>query len=154
MFEKVNPQIDAFCDLIADCEGTEGKGDHGYNVIVGGKLFLSYDDHPRKRVFIPRIHDWSTAAGRYQILVRNYDFYKITLHLTNFSPRSQDLIAIQIIKEQLAYKDILDGRIISAIKKCSNIWASFPGNEYGQRIVEIENCLKVYKKYGGYSVDY
>ena len=66
----MNPKIKAFLDLIAFSEGTKGKGDNGYNVIVGGDLFSDYTDHPRKKVYIKSIDNYSTAAGRYQILSR------------------------------------------------------------------------------------
>ena len=61
--------------MIAVSEGTAGKGDDGYNVIVGGALFQGYNDHPRKLVWI-RQGLASTAAGRYQLLKRYYDAYK------------------------------------------------------------------------------
>ena len=85
----MNPKIKAFLDLIAFSEGTKGKGDNGYNVIVGGDLFSDYTDHPRKKVYIKSIDNYSTAAGRYQILSRLYDFYKKAMQLNYFSPASQ-----------------------------------------------------------------
>ena len=120
-----------FLDLIAWSEGTLGRGDDGYNVIVGGGLFTDYSAHPNKLVQVkPGLK--STAAGRYQILKRYADAYTKMLKLPDFGPDSQDKIAIQMIKEQRAYDDVLAGRIEVAIKKCSNIWASLPGNNYNQ----------------------
>ena len=46
----MSPNLKAFLDMIAVSEGTAGKGNDGYNVIVAGNLFDSYDDHPRKLV--------------------------------------------------------------------------------------------------------
>lgn len=124
--------LKAFLDMIAYSEGTAGKGDNGYNVIVGGSLFHNYADHPRKLVSIPAWGVKSTAAGRYQILKRYFDAYKKTLNLPDFSPDSQDKIAIQMIKEQGALPDIEAGDVVAAINKCRNIWASFPGAGYNQ----------------------
>ena len=42
----------AFLDMLAWSEGTDNghrrKWNHGYDVIVGGRLFTGYSDHPRK----------------------------------------------------------------------------------------------------------
>lgn len=124
--------------MIAVSEGTEHLGrQHGYNVIVGGHFFSDYSDHPRVKVFIRKIGKYSTAAGRYQILMRYYDVYKKQLNLPDFSPDSQDKIAIQLIKECNAYDDIIAGRIDTAINKCRSRWASFPAAGYSQH----ENSL-------------
>ena len=124
--------LKAFLDLIALSEGTLGKGDNGYNVIVGGELFHNYSDHPRKKVFIRRINNYSTAAGKYQILERLFDFYKKAMQLPDFGPASQDRIAARLISECRAMADIEAGRIKEAIIKCKSRWASFPGAGYGQ----------------------
>lgn len=140
----------AFLDMIAFSEGTtrvEGSDD-GYNVLVGGTLFDNYVDHPRKVVYLNSKLK-STAAGRYQLLSRYYDAYKRLLNLSNFCPANQDQIALQQIKERRALEDIDNGNIKDAIKKCSNIWASFPGNSYGQRQEKIDVLLSMYEKAGG-----
>src|SRR4051812_12378465 len=108
--------LQAFLDTIAISEGTFGKGDRGYNVMVGGKLFYGYSDHPRKLVTL-RKDLKSTAAGRYQILARYFDHYKRVLDLADFSPESQDKIAIQMIREQKALEDVVLGHFDSAVEK-------------------------------------
>lgn len=122
----------AFLDTIAYSEGTKGIGDDGYNVIVGGTLFTDYSDHPRKDVFIERFGVWSTAAGRYQEKESNYDFYKVKLRLLDFSPASQDAMAIQQILEKGALPFIDRGLLDTAILRCAELWASFPTSTYGQ----------------------
>jgi lysozyme len=144
----MSPNLKAFLDMIAVSEGTKGKGDDGYNVIVGGNLFSDYADHPRKLVWL-RPGLASTAAGRYQLLARYYDAYKKQLNLPNFSPISQDLIAIQQIKERRALEDIEKGYIGVAIDKCKNIWASLPGAGYGQHENSIDKLIAAYKTAGG-----
>ena len=117
----------AFLDMLAWSEGTDnGKQatkDRGYDVIVGGQLFKSYAAHPRVLVDLPKLKIQSTAAGRYQLLHRYYDAYKKTLGLKDFSPLSQDLIALQQIRENRALPLIQAGKIPKAIKAVSNIWA-------------------------------
>jgi muramidase (phage lysozyme) len=144
----MSPNLKAFLDMIAVSEGTAGKGDNGYNVIVGGSLFESYDDHPRKLVWL-RPGLASTAAGRYQLLSRYYDAYKKQLNLPNFSPLSQDLIAVQQIKERGALQDIEKGYINVAIDKVKNIWASLPGANYGQHENKVDKLITAYKDAGG-----
>ena len=48
------------------------------------------------------------------------------------SPKSQDAVALQQIKERGALPMIDRGDIRQAIDRCSNIWASLPGAGYGQ----------------------
>ncbi|VVE82578.1 glycoside hydrolase family 24 protein [Pandoraea sputorum] len=141
----------AFLDMLAWSEFTSriSGSDDGYNVIVGGELFTSYSDHPRKSVWIRRFNVWSTAAGRYQLLSRYFDVYKQQLGLLDFSPVSQDKIAIQQIRERGAVPDIKAGRIEVAISKCRNIWASLPGAGYGQVEHQLETLIQQYVKAGG-----
>jgi lysozyme len=139
----------ALLDMIAFSEGTINFGDqNGYNVIVGGSLFSSYTDHPRKVVFLNSKLK-STAAGRYQLLSRYFDAYKKLLKLPDFSPDSQDKIALQQIKECKALEDIDVGNVEAAVKKCAHIWASLPGAGYGQHENKIADLKKSYQEAGG-----
>ena len=62
-----------------------------------GELFTDYSDHPRKLVTLnPKLK--STGAGRYQLLSRWWDAYRKQLGLKDFSPKSQDAVALQPIK--------------------------------------------------------
>lgn len=145
----------AFLDMIAVSEGTAGHGEDGYNVIVGGSLFpkiggeTDYRDHPRKKIYLPRLKIYSTAAGRYQLLTRYWDAYRQQLDLRDFSPASQDAVALQQIRERRAVADIELGCIPEAIEKCRNIWASFPGAGYGQREHKLDRLLGAYEQAGG-----
>lgn len=139
----------AFLDMIAFSEGTIKYGDqNGYNVIVGGILFDSYKDHPRRLMTINSKLK-STAAGRYQLLSRYYDAYKKLLNLPDFSPDSQDKIALQQIKECKALEDIDAGNFEAAVKKCAHIWASLPGAGYGQHENKIADLKNAYQEAGG-----
>lgn len=145
--------LKAFLDTIAYAEGTDNgvqkTKDHGYDVLVGGKLFTDYKDHPRIAVYIPRAAVWSTAAGRYQILARTFDYYKGKLGLTDFSPESQDKIAIALITDKGAYTLIQEGYFDDAVKKCCKIWASLPGAGYGQHELDMNQLRKIYVSKGG-----
>ncbi len=139
----------AFLDCIGRSEGTYGIGDNGYNVLVGGGLFDSYADHPRIVVLLPKLGIKSSAAGKFQILARYYDAYKEHLGLQDFSPASQDRIAIQMISECHALEDIDQGLFDSAITKCASRWASLPGNNYGQHEQKLSDLRSWFVEYGG-----
>ena len=142
------PNVAAFLDMLAHSEGTFGRGDDGYNVLVGGGLFHDYSDHPRQLIEL-RPDLKSTAAGRYQILARNFDPYKRALHLPDFSPESQDQIAVQMIREVKAIPMIQAGQFGAAVSACRHIWASLPGAGYGQHENKLENLEAAYVKAGG-----
>lgn len=143
----------AFLDMLAWSEGTDNgrqpTNDRGYDVLVGGGLFRGYADHPRVVVDLPRLKIQSTAAGRYQLLRRYFDAYSKTLGLKDFSPLSQDLIALQQIRERRALPLIQAGKITEAIAAVRNIWASLPGAGYGQHEQKVSDLLAVYRKAGG-----
>lgn len=123
-----------FLDLIAWSEGAD------YNTIVTGlngpETFSDFAEHPFEHRAPQLIRHvpllTSTAAGRYQLLLRFWRVYKEQLHLPDFSPLSQDKVALQQIHERRATDLIDQGKIEDAIHACSNIWASFPGNHYQQ----------------------
>lgn len=139
----------AFLDTISLSEGTYGKGDNGYNVLVGGSLFQGYTDHPRTKIFLPKLGIYSTAAGRYQLLSRYFDAYKKQLNLPDFSPPSQDAIALQQIRECKALPAVDAGRLPEAIMLCARIWASFPGAGYGQRENSLSRLHEAFLSFGG-----
>lgn len=146
----------AFLGMLRFSEGTSNSPttrDRGYDQIVGRTRFDSYTDHPRVRVWIPRIKNWSTAAGAYQLLMRFYDVYRVQLRLTGFAPPVQDAIALQQIRERRALDDIDAGRLADAIAKCKNIWASLPGAGYGQFEHRYTDLELAFAREGGQATD-
>lgn len=148
--------VTAFLDMLAWSEGTSNSKhtkNNGYDVIVGGlnspNTFSSYAAHPDVLVTVNNAGLKSTAAGRYQLLYRYWVAYSASLKLPDFSPLSQDRIAIQQITERQALADIKAGNIASAISKCSNIWASLPGNTYGQHAHSADTLIAQYIAAGG-----
>lgn len=149
--------LGAFLDMLGVSEigrALISASDDGYNVIVGStiihpNLFSSYADHPRQLIHIGA-HLESTAAGRYQILERNYDFYKAKLGLPDFSPSSQDRIAAQMISERPgAMEAITEGRFADAVAAVRNLWASLPGAGYLQHENQLADLQAAYTAAGG-----
>ena len=98
---------------------------------------------------LPRLGINSSAAGRYQLLARYWNVYSRQLKLPDFGPLSQDLVAIQQIKERRAVELIEQGKIIEAIGRVKNIWASLPGAGYGQHEHKTNDLLMAYENSGG-----
>ena len=132
-----SPALAAFLSLIGWSERSD------YNTIVTGvngpATFTDFSDHPFAPQFNRQPVQWklnppeySTAAGRYQLLYRWWVPYRKQLGLLDYSPASQDAVALQQMKERGAVALIAAGDIQGAITACSNIWASFPGNGYAQ----------------------
>jgi muramidase (phage lysozyme) len=145
----MNTNRKAFLDMLAVSEGTAKLGDNGYNVINGGQLFTGYADHPRVMVNLPKLKIRSSAAGRYQLLAKYFDAYKKQLQLPDFSPASQDAIAVQQICECRALAAVDAGQFAEAVAKCRHIWASLPGAGYGQHENTLANLQAAYSHAGG-----
>ena len=71
------------------------------------------------------------------------------VYLKDFSPKSQDAVALQQIKERGALPMIDRGDIRQAIDRCSNIWASLPGAGYGQFEHKADSLIAKFKEAGG-----
>jgi lysozyme len=145
----MDPKLKAFLDLIGWSEGAD------YNTIVTGvngpSTFTDFSDHPFAHggsVTVRRVPLLiSTAAGRYQVLAHYFEAYKAQLGLTDFSPASQDAVALQQMKERGVPFLLKEDRVQEAITACSYIWASFPGNSYGQGGKSTEDLLTKYQEF-------
>jgi len=160
----MSPNLRAFLDMIAYSElGPDilAQSDDGYNVLVGSTpddvhLFDSYADHPRQLITLmikardgTHMEVQSTAAGRYQILMRYFDVYRMQLGLPDFGHNPQDLIAVQMIRECKAVNDIEAGRFDDAVAKCASRWASLPKAGYGQHENDLTDLRTAFVAAGG-----
>lgn len=114
-----------FLDFIAESEGAD------YNTIVGGKTFEDFSKHPGV-VGVTTKEGPSTAAGRYQIVGKTYEPYAKKLGVSDFTPETQDKIALELIKDKGALEDVNAGNFEAAIDKLGGVWASFPSSPYSQ----------------------
>ena len=69
--------------------------------------------------------------------------------LSDFSPASQDAIALQQIRERGALPMVDVGRFDDAVTRVRNIWASLPGAGYGQNEHSMEHLRAAYVAAGG-----
>ena len=75
--------------------------------------------------------------------------YKANLGLSDFSPASQDAVALQQIRERGALPLIDAGNIQLAIQRCANLWASLPGAGYAQPEQKMDRLLVAFVAAGG-----
>jgi muramidase (phage lysozyme) len=155
----INDQERAFLDMLAWAEigpGILEQSDNGYNVLAGSLpsmvlTFSSYHRHPGALIDMDGKSGGleSTAAGRYQVLSKIYYHYKRQLSLPDFSPASQDLIAMQLIRECRAVDAINAGLFDQAVYKVRSRWASMPGAGYGQPEKQMAELQQVFIAAGG-----
>jgi len=153
--EAGGANVCAFLDTVAWSEiGPQllAKSDSGYDVVVGSTpsnphLLQSYADHPRQLISLGNLGIKSDAAGRYQFLSTTWDPLARHLGLADFSPANQDRAAIELLRECGALPHVLAGgwlaanEITTAIARAAPIWASLPGNTYGQHQNKLTNLL-------------
>lgn len=145
VIDSVNDaNVQAFLRLIRTGEGTSDAG--GFTRLFGGRQFSGFVDHPR--IAIPFGTTTSSAAGAYQILARTWDEMKAAYGLPDFSPESQNIAAVGLIKRRGALGDVLAGRFSVAIGKCNKEWASLPGSPYGQPTLNYATAAAVLEQNG------
>ena len=84
-----------------------------------------------------------------QLLSRWWDAYRKQLGLKDFSPKDQDAVALQQIKERGALPMIDRGDIRQAIDRYfNNIWASLPGAGYGRFEHKADSLITVLQRSG------
>ncbi len=94
----------------------------------------------------------SSAAGAYQILWRTYVELCANYGFKDFTPRTQDLMALALFDQIGVLHAIRDGKMLQpeVMDKLNNIWASLPLSEYGQPTKSIELVTDTYIKAGGF----
>ena len=147
------PEVRALLDTIAFAEGTHDN--LGYRTLFTFETFRSYRDHPR-RVHCASYHGYrlcSDAAGRYQMISSTFDSVAERLQLDDFSPKSQDLAAVELIRWRGGLSKIEQGDFDGAIAAIGREWASLPGSGYGQPQTSREDLRTIYQQRLSYYQD-
>jgi lysozyme len=161
--DQADTNTAAFLLMIRQAEGTAGP--NGYRTVFGGGLFDNgYADHPRiAKSFRNGAGQqlYTSAAGAYQFMavspipgggstrVNTWDRVAAKLGLTDFSPESQDLAAVELVREAGALGDVRAGRFDTAVNKVRGIWASMPGAGYSQPERSLDALRLAYLNAGG-----
>jgi muramidase (phage lysozyme) len=126
-----------------------------YNVVFGGRKFSDYSAHPFddggefKRAGIKASTITvgvnkglvSTAAGRYQILLKTWRGIRVRLQLPDFSPTSQDAAMVALIPTN-AWTKYNNGDIAGAIQLLGPIWTSLPGSPTGENRISLNDAVQ------------
>ncbi|NWK78083.1 paar repeat-containing protein [Aquitalea sp. LB_tupeE] len=148
-----NVNIKAFLGMIVWAEG--GGYDFMYGAIKGKKndkwRFTDYSTHPG-----PGRDHHTTAAGAYQITKGTWEDHGIKMMgLSDFSPHTQDLIAVDVLRRMKATDALVNSNFLGAMQRASYPWASLEqgpgiGNRYPkQPYRKYQDCLAKYKELGG-----
>ena len=148
---EINNQRKAFLDMLAWSEGTDNGRQKPEIMVMTSLQAESYllitrspsqTCHAKPKTQINRRRTLPASS-------RWWDAYRKQLGLKDFSPKSQDAVALQQIKERGALPMIDRGDIRQAIDRCSNIWASLPGAGYGQFEHKADSLIAKFKEAGG-----
>ena len=124
-----------FRDLIAASEGGSYNRLFGFDNQGRPRYFSDFSkfpDSPAKYQKADGTIGESNDAGRYQINIKTYNRLAKRLGITDFSPRSQDIIANALILENSkASKALQDGDIGAAVSALNKVWVSLPGGPNG-----------------------
>jgi muramidase (phage lysozyme) len=144
--------VSAFLKAIAEAEG--GGYDFKYGAIKGKRndpwRFSDFSTHPG-----PGFGGSTTAAGMYQITIATWRQHGGKMGLTDFSPTTQDLIAVEILRSLRIIDKIRSGDIAGAIGPAARTWAALPmgpglGNAHPpQPFVKYEDFFHTYQAAGG-----
>lgn len=107
--------------------------------------FGDYSTHPN---ILNQALD-STAAGLYQINHPTWLTLCSQTGLSDFSPATQDAMAIQLITNKGALSDVDAGNFASAVQKCGPVWASLGYNSYGQPTNALATLQSWFQSAGG-----
>lgn len=144
--------VAAFLKAISAAEG--GGYDFKYGAVKGKRndpwRFSDYSTHPG-----PGAGGRTTAAGMYQITVDTWRQHSGKMGLTDFSPTTQDLMAVEILRSIGVIEKIKAGDVAGAMRPAAMKWAALPtgpglGNYYpAQPYMNYEDFLASYRAAGG-----
>lgn len=125
------PQVRAFLDAIASSEGAD------YGTVVydkpGTQTITDFSKHPniiRRRRINGKITP-SSASGRYQFIKSTWNGVAKATGQADFSPRTQDINAVELLRQTGALNDLLAGDFDAAMSKAGTQWASVPKSSLG-----------------------
>jgi len=128
-------RLKAFLRLLQYAENARHEASDPYHTLYGGGHFADLSTHPNHAV--TRWGHTSKAAGAYFITADTY-FDAVRRGVAyDFSPASQDAIALDIINRCGATSYIEDGNFDAAYSLLNRKWSSLPGGSQ-QEITAVE----------------
>lgn len=115
--------VAAFLKAIGEAEG--GGYDFKYGAVKGKRndpwRFTDTSTHPG-----PGFGGKTTAAGMYQITIDTWRDHGGKMGLTDFTPTTQDLIAVEMLRSLGVIDSIKAGDIAGAMPQAAKKWAALP----------------------------
>jgi muramidase (phage lysozyme) len=155
-----NKNVKAFLDTIAKSEGGDYQAKFGFGWAPGWKrgewTFTDDSTHPGAGY-----GGSTTASGRYQITIVTWNVECVAaMGLSDFTPHTQDLIAVEILRSVHAIDPLVNGDINDVIPKAARRWESLPlgpgmanrplnGGPSGQPYMPYDEVLTTYGSFGG-----
>lgn len=159
--------LSAFLAMIRKSE--TGRSDDGaYMIFYGGSTFANLADHPAltgEKAGVPLSDAMckgaglgpgcvSTAAGAYQINKPTWNDVRQDKgdgfgYLADFSPASQDIAAVRLLRKSGAVDQLMAGDFSGAVTLASGRWASLAGSTSGQAQHGVQTLLSWFADFGG-----
>lgn len=140
---QISPNARRWLDTISFAEGTWGGKAPRYAITFGYQPIADLSKHPDRVVKSGRYA--SAAAGAYQFMPQTWEAVRGKLGLRDFGPVSQDLGALELIRQRGVDPD-RDPITRETLAKLSGEWASIPTlsgkSAYGQPVKSAEQLLK------------
>lgn len=146
--QTAQSSVDALLETIAYGEGTPGKD--GYFTQFTGRKFTDTAQHPQQVICDGSL--CSDASGKWQFLSTTWQPLQQKLNLPDFSPKSQRLAAIELLKQRGSYQAIQSGDFDQAVFNACEEWASLPCFEgdtrgaHDQPVKTMEDLRAFYQK--------
>ena len=141
--DQISPNARRWLDTISFAEGTWGGEAPRYAITFGYQPIADLSKHPDRVVKSGRYA--SAAAGAYQFMPQTWEAVRGKLGLRDFGPVSQDLGALELIRQRGVDPD-RDPITRETLAKLSGEWASIPTlsgkSAYGQPVKSAEQLLK------------
>ena len=139
---KISPNARRWLDTLSFAEGTWGGSGPRYAITFGYKPIADLSRHPDQVVKSGKYA--SAAAGAYQFMPVTWERVQRKLGLPDFSPLSQDLGALELIRQRGVDPD-RDPITPTTLARLSGEWASVPTLEgksaYGQPVKSAEELI-------------
>ena len=140
---QISPNARRWLDTISFAEGTWGGEAPRYAITFGYQPIADLSKHPNRVVKSGGYA--SAAAGAYQFMPQTWEGVRSKLGLRDFSPVSQDLGALELIRQRGVDPD-RDPITPETLAKLSGEWASIPTlsgkSAYGQPVKPAEQLIK------------
>ncbi len=138
------PEVQAFLSVLRFKESS-----NQYDIVTGSKIkFTDFSAHPRIKVWFKNPDGTkypSTAAGAYQFTYDTWKDFGLSKGLSDFSPRSQDIAAVNLLRHLNVTSELKAGNLDKAFFNAGKRFDAFPLNETGISISKGNRSLEPLK---------